>query len=101
MEKGIEEFRERELRKCNLIFHNLPESTNPDPMLRKEDDIKLVQSVVCDTLGCQPLVVNEAIRIGKPQESKKRLLKVMVPSVKVKREVLTKAPTLNRLKDSH
>lgn len=68
MEEGIEEFRERELRKYNLILHNLPESSSQDS-IRKDDDIKLIQSIVCSTLGCQPLEVTEVVRIGKPQES--------------------------------
>ena len=84
----VDEQREREKRKLNLIFHNVAESTKPDGMARKNDDISFIKTLLHDHIGIEPSISN-ALRIGKKSD-KTRLLKVSVSSTQEKSSILSK-----------
>jgi len=56
----------------NLIVHNVPED---DPIARKNDDIAKVNELFQKHLGLK-IAINNAVRIGKKDLSKTRLLKL-------------------------
>ena len=74
----VDEQRERVKRKLNLIFHNVVESTKPDGIARKNDDINFIKTLLHDHIGIEPSI-SDALRIGKKSD-KTRLLKVSVSS---------------------
>ena len=57
----VDEQREREKRKLNLVLHNVPESTKQSGPERKADDISKVEKLLHDHLGINPTISN-AIR---------------------------------------
>ena len=83
----LKEEREREERKLNLIIHGVPESPSETPMDRKAYDIKQVSRVLNEVLEVDS-TVEDAVRLGKRDPSKKRLIKVSVSSMAVKKAVL-------------
>ena len=85
----VDEQRDREKRKLNLIFHNVVESTKPDGSARKNDDINFVKDLLHDYIGIDPTISN-AIRIGKKSDDKTRLLKVSVSCTQEKSSILSK-----------
>ena len=82
----INEEREKEKRKLNVIVHNLPECDDPDPSNRKSHDISKTSSIVDKYLSV-PTTITQAIRIGKKRE-KPRLLKITFNSSQEKAAVL-------------
>lgn len=85
----VDEQREREKRKLNLIFHNVAESTKPDGIARKDDDINFIKVLLHEYISIDPTISN-AIRIGKKSSDKTRLLKVSVSSTQEKSSILSK-----------
>lgn len=73
----VDEQREREKQKLNLIFHNVAESTKPDGIAGKDYDINFIKVLLHDYIGIDPTISN-AIRIGKKSSDKTRLLKVRI-----------------------
>jgi len=55
---------QREKRQLNVILHNLPESTAPEGVKRKEDDIKKCVLIFQDYLG-SPVSITKAVRLGR------------------------------------
>ncbi|MES9879910.1 MAG: hypothetical protein ABW185_03415 [Sedimenticola sp.] len=84
VENAIEEFREREERKYNVIIHNIPEPTTDD---KKKEDIEKVQNIF-STIECDDVVPKAFVRLGRPGSNKPRLLKVMLESVSSKHRLL-------------
>ena len=88
VEKAINEYKEREDRKCNLIIHNV---TVPEPksksMDKKGDDESSVRRIFGIT-KCDEVKVVEFTRLGRPTAGKDRLLKVQLGSVADKHKVL-------------
>jgi len=70
-----------------LIIHRIPECTSEDALERKEHDIEQVNSVLQDYLKVD-VEVKTAMRFGKKDPQKTRLLKVQVSSEKSKKMVL-------------
>ena len=79
----LNEEKERSKRHCNVIVHNLGESTLENSQERKEYDTNTISSVFTKHLGVKATITN-AIRIGKKQDSRSgsrpRLVKVTVAS---------------------
>lgn len=84
VEIAIEEFREREERKLNIIVHNIPEPTNED---KKREDLEKLRNIF-STIECDDVVPKAFVRLGRPGSYKPRLLKVMLESVSSKRRLL-------------
>ena len=70
-----------------MIIHRIPECTSEDALERKEHDIEQVNSVLQDYLKVD-VEVKTAMRFGKKDPQKTRLLKVQVSSEKSKKMVL-------------
>jgi len=60
----VDEQREQEKRKLNLIFHNVRESTKEDGPSRKTDDIATITTMLQNRVGIKATVTN-AFRLGK------------------------------------
>ena len=78
----VDEQREREKRKLNMIIHNVSESTKETGPERKADCIATVNSLLHEHLGISATISN-AIRLGKKSD-RPRLLKISVASMQGK-----------------
>ena len=99
---ALNEEKEKEKRRLNLIFHNLPESVSDVSETRKTDDIKAVREVISDYLGAHAQVSN-VVRLGKKTPSvatKPRLLKITVDSVASKTFILRNCTKLRNADQS-
>ena len=57
---------DKEDRECNIILHNIPESTSQDPLVRKKYDSDSFQGVVAALLGSETKVeTTQIFRLGK------------------------------------
>lgn len=88
----MNEEKEKDLRRLNLIIHNLVEPTQEDGLARKQADIQKVSKVIHDYLGVST-TVNNAIRLGK-RGAKLRLLKISVDTPQNKAAILRRCTTL-------
>lgn len=84
VESSIEEFKEREERKCNVIIHNITEPVGED---KKAEDMQKVEEIF-KVIKCEDVVVKGFLRLGKPVAGRKRLVKVMVDTVSSKHQIL-------------
>ena len=73
--KMVDEYKDRERRKFNLIFHKIPEST--DTTRHWEDDKKFVSNVIKEIGVDNPDIINTT-RLSQFNESRVHLLKVEV-----------------------
>jgi len=73
----IDEEKEKQKRKLNLIVHNMEESSADHPQSRKEHDITAIRDILGSQLEVQPRISN-AIRLGRKGGPKPRLLKITV-----------------------
>ena len=96
----MDEYREREQRKLNLIFHKVPESSHSDLSSRGEQDLQFIHTLAKE-LGVNHLEITNIIRLGQPRESGARLLKVSVSSFQSKKQLLSKAKNLRQAKSEH
>ena len=64
----VDEQRERDRRKLNLIFRYVPESARQSGPERKADDISMINGLLHQRLGYSPTVSN-ALRLGKKAEN--------------------------------
>lgn len=95
VQEAIEEYREREARKSNIIVHNIPESKKQEAKDRLREDVQEVSSLIAEGLEIEEHVsITSAIRLGKRDEDKTRLLRVTLENVKTKRNILAKAKKL-------
>ena len=90
----INEERQKEKRKLNVIVHNLPECDDPDPSNRKSHGISKTSSIVDKYLSV-PTTITQAIRISKKGE-KPRLLKITFNSSQEKAAVLRSCTKLRK-----
>ena len=97
------EEKEREKRKNNIIIHNIPEESQEEQGEDKIDDKERVTAILRQ-IGVdieEPEIENiyrlgsKSGRDGKPRE-KPRLLKVVLKTEEKKRDVMKKAPNLNK-----
>lgn len=88
----LEERRERELRKSNIIIHNIPESNEETPQDKEKADENFIKKIA-DELSVEELEISETRRLG-TAGSKPRLVKVTLKSTPQRRELLQKAKNL-------
>ena len=74
VEEGINEYRERETRKTNVIMHNIPESNLETPEERKAADKKYVMDIA-EQMKVQDIEIQSIIRLGR-KINKTRMMKV-------------------------
>ena len=85
VEEAIESYREREERKCNVIFHNVPESS---ALNKKEEDGAKLREILA-VMKCDEIEPKAFVRLGRPVEGRKRLVKVVLDSVSKKHQLLS------------
>lgn len=90
VEQAIDDFKEREERKCNIILHNILEPAGDE---KKEEDVRQVKEIF-QVMKCQDVDIKSVVRLGKPLPGKKRLVKVTLDSVNSKHHVLGGAKLL-------
>ena len=78
--------RERDRRRLNLIFHNVPESAKQSGPERKADNIKMINGLLHQHLGYSPTVSN-TLCLGKKAD-RPRLFKVTVTKIQEKSNIL-------------
>lgn len=91
----IDEYREREARKLNLIVHNLPEPEQDTPEERNTADMEEMK-VVLEEIECEQASIEHVQRLGMKVEGgqKPRLALVKMKNVASKRMVLASAKKL-------
>ena len=92
VEEGINEYREREARKTNVIIHNIPESSKETPAERKEEDATYVKNIAAQ-INVPDIDIKAVIRLGK-KTNKPRLTKIQFSTVSQKRSILQNARQL-------
>lgn len=82
-------------RKRSIVLTNVPESSEPSAFARNSSDFNRVNQIL-DFLGveCRPLSV---FRMGRPQQNRPRLIKVVLPSSRHQAEAVRRAPRLRFL----
>jgi len=93
----VDEQRERDKRKLNLILHNVPESAKQSGPERKADDISTINGLLHQHLDFNPTISN-AIRLGKKSD-RPRLLKVSVATIQEKSTILRNCYKLRNSKN--
>ena len=91
---AIDDYREREARKCNVILHNIPEPTSEQADGRKLEDSEQVSDMFQSGLEVDQVQIQSIVRLGKKIQGRARLTKVTLDSVKSKRELLNNAKKL-------
>ena len=94
VQKAIDNYREREARKFNVIIHNICEPTSEEAADRKVEDREQVVDMIENGLDVEQVEIQSIVRLGKKIEGKSRLTKVTLDSVKSKRELLNNAKKL-------
>ena len=102
--ESVEELREREKRKHNILLYNVPESTADDVEARKEHDLTKVDEVL-DTLDLKGRVtITKPVRLAKskiPEHADKpRPLRVTLTDDSKRKEILQRAKNLDERKKS-
>ena len=87
------EKQDKDSRKLNIIVHGLKESEKKEAVDRKQDDIILLNEVF-EEIGVKSVNVKSAIRLGKVDNKKHRLLKVVLDVKKDKHDILSNASKL-------
>ena len=82
----LNEEKDKEKRKLNVILHNVTEPTADDGQSRKKEDTDHVSSIFHKSLGV-PTQITNAVRLGK-RGDKPCLLKISVDSLKSKASIL-------------
>ena len=93
---AVKEQKDIELRKCNVIFHNLEESESEDVSVRVDFDkqkvLNICKDLEIDMNQNQILKIN---RLRKVKNSDKhRLLRVQFSNAMLKRSIIEKAPSI-------
>ena len=83
----LNEEKDKEKRKMNVIIHGIPESKSEEPLDRKEYDIEQVNTVFQTHLEVD-VAVDNAIRLGKKINDKSRLLRITLPNESVKKQIM-------------
>lgn len=92
----MEEQREIEKRKLNLIIVNLKESAKAEVEERKKDDLIVAKSLLSKLVPLDDNEVCDPVRLGAIGGNKPRMLRVTVKSEEKKKEIMKKAPELNK-----
>ena len=90
----VDEYRDRESRKLNVIFHKIPESKSEEPTSRKTDDAKFVLNVAKE-IGVEKLEIVNVVCLGQHKSENDRSLKVQVSNLNFKRLLLVNAKKLH------
>ena len=98
--KIVDEYRNQERHKLNLIFHKIPESHSKDVTQHWEHDKKFLSNIVKEIDIDDPDIV-AAMELGQFNESRIRLLKIEVRNLPLKRSILLNAKKLRNTNSEH
>ena len=90
----VDEYVEREKRKCNLIIHNLPELQEASYAECIKHDQNHFNTILKDEIKVTGVKVNRSIRLGRRQGDKPRLLLVSIHDYDQKKLILRNAKIL-------
>ena len=93
VQQAVEEYRDRENRKCNIIVHQVPESSFQEAKDRNAEDTNIVNQLLAD-IGVQDATVSSVVRLGRRIPDRHRLMKVTLDSVPRKIQALRNAKKL-------
>ena len=93
VQQAVEEYRDRENRKFNIIVHQVPESSLQEAKDRNAEDTNIVNQLLAD-IGVQEATVSSVVRLGKRIPDRHRLMKVTLDSVPRKIQALRNAKKL-------
>ncbi len=91
---AIDDYRDREARKCNIILHNIPESCKETAKERVVEDLRRVDAIVEEGLELEEYKIQSIVRLGKRVDGKTRLTRVTFDTTKSKRDALSNAKKL-------
>ena len=94
--EAMNEQREVERRKKNLIIVNLKESSKTDIKERIQEDLSAAKKLLGKLVYLEDDDITDPIRLGKEGGNKPRLMRVTIKTEKKKQEIHKKAPELNR-----
>ena len=94
----VDEYIDRERRKCNLIVHNVPEPEEREKSEIMKKDCATIQEIVTNAIKITDTKVIKTTRLGRKTESatRPRLLLVVLEDESMKRRILGQAKTLRR-----
>ena len=95
--KIVDEYRDREMRKSNIIIFNIPEPKSVDSAQWKKEDIAVINAIA-EELGSTALDFVGVVRLGAKSSDKNRPLKVQLNSLSQRRFLLMKAKELRKSK---
>ena len=93
---AIDEYLDRERRKCNLIVYNLQESSASTPSDRISDDKKSFSHLLTSEFKIDNIEFLKCIRLGKSAENRSRPLLISVSDIATKNNILGKATKLRK-----
>lgn len=85
VEKAINDFKDREDRKCNIIIHNVPEPSNGSENKKQDDQASL--SDILAVIKCEDVGLEGFVRLGTPG-GRPRLIKAVLRNVTDKHRIL-------------
>ena len=94
--KVVDEYRDMERRKWNLIVFNVPEPKSTESSQRKVEDWEFFNSLI-DHIGIDPVDVTDVVRLGAKTSDKLRPLRVQLNNLGHRRSVLANAKKLRDL----
>ena len=97
--KIVDEYRDLERRKWNLMFFNVPEHNSVESSQRKVKDRDFVNSLV-DSIGAGPIDIVDVVRLGAKASNKPRPLRVQLSNLSHRRSILAKAKKLRESSSS-
>ena len=95
--KIVDEYRDKEMRKSNIIIFNIPEPKSMENAERKKEDIAVINANA-EELGSTTLDIVDVVRLGAKSSDKNRPLKVHLNSLSQRRFLLMKAKELRQSK---
>ena len=96
--KIVDEYNDRERRKCNVIVYNAPQSMAKDLSTQKKDDVSFV-NVLCEKLAIPLVEIRDVTRLGSKSSSKNGLLRVKCCDLLQRQQLLMNARKLRKFEE--
>ena len=94
----IDEYQDRERRKANIILHNIPEPDN-DTRTEKELMDRQTFTRITEEVFNMKVKATKAIRLGRPQEDRPRLVLITLENPEVRRDILKRCKELRGIEE--
>lgn len=95
--EALEEQKEVETRKKNLILVNIKESSKTDIKERMEEDLSTAKEVISKLVALEPDDISDPVRLGRENmNNHPRLMRITIKTEKKKLDIQRKAPELNK-----